>query len=427
MAKIKQWRLKSGADKRFKQGHPWVYSNELTESPKGIAPGEEIELCDAGGKFLARGYGNPASLIAFRAVTRKPEHDAPLSVPALQESLGRALELRKAAGLATVSYRLCFGEADSLPGLVIDRYRLEKGQVYVLQAHTAGADRILGAVQEALASLKTDTPWDKTAVVIRNDLGVRKLEGLDEETPCIAKECATLGDLKRARILIQSASGGSPLIFEADLLGGQKTGFFLDQAGNIALAVSRFKAVRSAKHPKKIQIIDLCCYIGQWSAQLARLFRDEGLEVEVTLVDASSAALDLARRNVESQGAKCETIKGDVLRDLEKLDSASFDLVVCDPPALIKGRKDIPQGTHAYLQLNTQAFRLIRSTGAMITCSCSGLLDEETFIKTVSKAAHRNAKRTRWIGRGAPAADHPMLLEFPEGRYLKCWVGLVDD
>ncbi len=158
---------------------------------------------------------------------------------------------------------------------------------------------------------------------------------------------------------------------------------------------------------------------------MAQAFKAAGLDVEVTAVDASEKALAFARRNVEAQGASCETLRADVLKDLGSLPAGSFDLVVSDPPALIKGRKDIGPGTHAYLQLNTQVFRLLRKGGGVVTCSCSGLLEEEEFAKAVSKGAARNGAEVRWIGRGMQAPDHPMLLEFPEGRYLKCWIGVT--
>jgi 23S rRNA (cytosine1962-C5)-methyltransferase len=148
--------------------------------------------------------------------------------------------------------------------------------------------------------------------------------------------------------------------------------------------------------------------------------------VEILSVDASKTALDFAQKNVEAQGAQFERLKTDVLKGLEGLPSQSFDLVISDPPALIKSRKEIPQGTHAYLQLNTQVFRVVKPGGAVVCCSCSALLEEEIFTQTLAKAARRNQVQVRWVGRGGPSPDHPVLAEFPEGRYLKCWVGFVE-
>lgn len=432
---LKTWRLRAKADQRFRSGHPWVYSNELQESPKGIEPGQPIELQDSGGKFLARGYGNPGSLIAFRALSRNPEIAHPHEPGEIVKSLVTAARLRTQTGFADYSYRLCFGEADGLPGLIIDRYKTGADtQALVVQMHTAGMDRLQ---PDLLAILKAFTQesgskvsWDKTAVVLNNEISVRKLEGVPMEQPRALKEVAGV-DLTQAKIrvmpaLVTAEAPGNSIEFTTDLLGGQKTGFFLDQLANIQLAAEKLRAF-SPQGRKKIRILDLCCYVGQWGTQLARVFKKAGLEVEVVAVDASAQALERARENIEREGARCEPLKADVLTGLAALKDQSFDLVISDPPALIKGRKDIPTGTHAYLQLNTQVFRLVRRGGFVVSCSCSGLLEEESFLKVLSKAAYRNRADVRWIARGSQSPDHPMRIEFPEGRYLKCMIGWVSE
>jgi 23S rRNA (cytosine1962-C5)-methyltransferase len=424
------WKLKKGMDLRFRAGHPWVYSNELSESPKGIEPGDLIKLQDAAGHVLAIGYGNPKSLIAFRALVRgEASADInPYSVEFLSQALKSALSVRERAGLAGASYRLCFGEADFIPGLVIDRYLIhgkgEGAQVFVAQAHSAGADRLLKFLPSALESISSS--WSKTAIVYRNDIGVRGLEGLKSEfepKERVIREVPGL-DLSHATIEVAPALGvGASVLFDVDLVEGQKTGFFLDQAYNISLAAQRFRALQGIDGT--VRILDLCCYVGQWGTQLARVFREQGRKVEVTAVDASQTALDFAKINMQREGARVTPMKTDVLKGLDGLEAHSFDLVISDPPALIKSRKDIPPGRHAYLQLNTQVFRLVREKGAVVSCSCSGLLDENDFTAAISKAAYRNQARVRWVGRGNQSADHPMLLEFPEGRYLKSWFGWV--
>lgn len=426
------WQLRKGMDRRFRAGHPWVYSNELTVSPKGLEPGAPVELRDYTGKFLARGYGNPNSLISFRALSRNPEIADPTSIHSLLESLRMAGNLRGVVGLRELSHRLCFGEADGLPGLIIDRYRIGDGQVFIVQAHTAGANRWIPQIEEVLEEYvrgpegmtpvkKNQALWDSTSIVIRNDLSVRKLEGINEEEPLVLRKAKGF-DLKDSVISVAAALGGDPVLFHVDLVGGQKTGFFLDQAANIQLAALKLRSLGKTK----VRILDLCCYVGQWGTQLARVFRNAGLQVEVVAVDASNTALEFAKQNIQAQGAGCETFKADVLRDLPQLPDRSFDIVISDPPALIKNRKDIPAGTHAYLQLATQAFRLVKAGGGIVCCSCSSLLEEESFAQVLAKAGQRNARTTRWIGRGGQSADHPFLPEFPEGRYLKGWVGWVN-
>ncbi|MEO7162223.1 MAG: methyltransferase domain-containing protein [Bdellovibrionia bacterium] len=426
------WQLRKGMDRRFRAGHPWVYSNELTVSPKGIEPGAPVELRDHTGKFLARGYGNPNSLISFRALSRNSDIADPTSTSSLVESLRLAGNLRGVVGLRELSHRLCFGEADGLPGLIIDRYKIGDGQVFIVQAHSAGANRWIPHIEEILEKYvrgsedvtpakKNQALWDSTSIVIRNDLSVRKLEGINEEEPRILRKAKGI-DLKDSVISVAAALGGDPVLFHVDLVGGQKTGFFLDQAANIELAALRLRSLGKTK----VRILDLCCYVGQWGTQLARVFRNAGLKVEVVAVDASNTALEFAKQNIQAQGVECETFKADVLRDLPQLPDRSFDIVISDPPALIKNRKDIPTGTHAYLQLKTQAFRLVKAGGGIVCCSCSSLLEEESFAQVLAKAGQRNGRTTRWIGRGGQSADHPFLPEFPEGRYLKGWVGWVN-
>jgi 23S rRNA (cytosine1962-C5)-methyltransferase len=429
----KIWRLKKGMDRRFHAGHPWVYSNELSESPKGIEPGAVVELRDPGGDFLALGYGNPKSLISFRVLDRSPEaqkEENPYSEHFIHRKLAHAYSLRRKMGLVSASFRLCYGEGDFIPGLIIDRYLTAKGQVFVIQAHTAGADRMLKARPKALEMLTSemdDSDWDQTGIVVNNELGIRVLEGLESEKVKVVRELK--GDsLSPTQILVAPAWGkGKPLAFDVDLIKGQKTGFFLDQAYNVQLAVQKFAQSPEFVGPggKPIRILDLCCYVGQWGSQLTRAFREQGMVVEIAAVDASQQAVDFAVKNMEREGARVTGLRGDVMTDLASLDPKFFDIVICDPPALIKGRKDIPQGKHAYLQLNTQVFRLVRPGGAVISCSCSALLEEEDFLAALGKAARRNEVEVQWIARGVQASDHPMLVEFPEGRYLKSMLGWV--
>lgn len=412
------WRLRKGADRRVRAGHPWVYSNELAESPKGIAPGEPVELRDAGGGFVARGFGNPSSLIAFRVVSRDPGELEPLSAGGLAIRVSAAAEVRARLGLLGVSHRLIFGEADGLPGLIVDRYALEGGvQAFVVAAHSAGADRLAGALVDALDRLAPGA-----AVVLRNDVAVRKLEGLEPAPPAVLRAPPGF-DPDAAVIRVARASGGAPLALAAPLLAGQKTGFFLDQAANVALA-SRLCA-SAWPEGAEVRILDLCCYVGQWGVQLGAALLAHGRRPHVTFADASARALELAEGNARRAGVPAAILRADVLRDLGDLPAAEFDLVVSDPPAFIQRKKDVPQGAHAYLQLGTQALRLARPGGAVVACSCSALLEEEVFAATLAKAARRAGRPARWIARGTQAPDHPVLLEFPEGRYLKCWIGLV--
>jgi len=414
----KIWRLKRGSDRRIRAGLRLVYSNELQGSPKGITAGEKILLMDASGKFLAHGYGNPSSLIAFRAVSRVEEEANWDTLAPLTERLQAAWNFRTGLGVDKTSFRWVFGEGDDLPGLILDVYALaSKQRVVVVQAHTAGVDRLLPTLLQAV-----DAVAKPDAVVIRNDVSHRKLEGLLIEEPKVLGTLGKDGDL----ITIRSSDpvNDAPLSFQVDLLKGQKTGFFLDQSENIRQfldLVTRSLKVRKSTGP--VRILDLCCYVGQWSAQISAALKARGIKTEVLLVDASARALSYAKANVERAGGKAEVVEADVLKDLPKLTGVDFDIVICDPPALIPSRKDISVGAAAYLKLNTEAFRLLAPEGWMVTCSCSQLLEDETFAKQITRAMIRNHKDMRWLARGTQALDHPLRLEFTEGKYLKMWIG----
>ncbi len=417
------WRLKKGSDRRFKSGHPWVYSNELQGSPKGIEPGEKITLCAPSGEFLAHGYGNPGSLIAFRVIS-KVEADSNWNEAAfLSELLSAAWSHREKMGLTSFSFRWVFGEGDNLPGLILDLYRLKSGPVVlVFQAHTAGMNKVLPTLIEAAMGVATKKLGSEVGVIVKNDVTHRKLEGVSVDQPDAVVEIEGV-DFKNVEILTRGPAK-NPSVFTVDLLGGQKTGFFLDQSENVSLLAAQ---LAPSQLPKTIRMLDLCSYVGQWGTKTAQVLKERGITSEITFFDASENALKLAKKNAESVGAKVKTIKGDILEDMKNIPDRSFDLVISDPPALISGRKDIPQGTHAYLKVNTEALRVLAPGGRIVASSCSQLLEESEFERMLAKAATRSARTVRWTGRGSQAIDHPVRMEFPEGMYLKAWFGRVED
>lgn len=429
------WRLRPGADKRIRSGHPWVFSNELLVSPKGLPAGAAVELQDVKGQFLARGYGNPHSLISFRALTFNSQDTEPTGFDFLHEKVLSSWRVRKAAGFRG-SFRLCFGESDYIPGLVLDYYLTEqkgqRAQVFVAQLVTAGMDEALketeaffmGLVAKAQQQGLSEFSWDKTAVVLRNDVGIRKLEGLSVNEPKVIKDIEDF-NLEHVEILLNAAGDEGLIKMSCDLKEGQKTGFFLDQTHNIYLAVNLFKSWVKQQNTKTIRVLDLCCYVGHWSTQITRALKSLGFEVEIHLVDVSKTALAFARENAEREGAKVVVHEMDVLEGLVNLPSQHYDIVIADPPAFIKAKKDIPTGKAAYVKMNTHAFRLAKRNGFVASCSCSGLLEEEEFRDAIRKASLRNYTEVRSVLRGGHAADHPTLMQFPEGFYLKMYVHYI--
>lgn len=429
------WKLRTGADKRVRSGHPWVFSNELAESPKGHPAGEPVELQDARGQFVARGYGNPHSLISFRALSFSPQEKEPTSYGSLQDKILVSWRMRKNLGFKG-SFRLSFGESDYIPGLVLDYYLVEQNgqpaQVFAVQVVTAGISKALfdvplffqQLVERAQAEGLSKISWPRTAVVLRNDVGIRKLEGLTVDAPEIVKAIEEV-NLRDVEILLNSATDEGLISMSCDLFEGQKTGFFLDQTHNIFLAVKLFKNWAQAQNIKSVRVLDLCCYVGHWSSQITKALRSIGVDVEVHLADISKTALEFAKKNAERQGARVVVHEMDVTEGLTNLPTQQFDIVIADPPAFIKSKKDIPVGKHAYLKMNTHAFRLVKKNGFVASCSCSGLLEEEEFRDAIRKAALRNHSEMRSVLRGGHAADHPTLMQFPEGFYLKMYVHQV--
>lgn len=431
--KTTTWKLRPGADRRIRAGHPWIFSNELAASPKGHTPGAAVTLQDASGGFLARGYGNPNSLISFRALSFDAGVEEPTSLEEIVSQSISAWGHRSVLGYKA-SFRMVYGESDWLPGLVIDRYLVEnqgqRYQVLAAQILTYGMEVALKdlekffsrLVEESLDSKLSDISWERTSVVIRNDVNIRKLEGLEYQEPQVLKAVEGLS-LQNSCILLASPSGADLIPMNCDLLQGQKTGFFLDQAHNIELVAKTLEHATNLATPgEPIRILDLCCYVGQWSTKLAYELKKKGFTVEVTLVDVSQPALDFAETNARRVGATAITKKLDVLEQLGSLPTKHFDVVIADPPAFIKAKKDVPTGRHAYLKMNASAFRLAKRGGLVVSCSCSGLLQEGEFMDTLRKAISRVELQARCLVRGGHASDHPCLMSFPEGFYLKMFL-----
>ncbi|MCM0605609.1 MAG: class I SAM-dependent rRNA methyltransferase [Xanthomonadaceae bacterium] len=405
---MKTWRLDKTKDRRFKQGHPWVFSNEIQGSPKGVEIGEVVKLADSGGDFLSYGFGNPSSLIAFRAISRNPEWDEARWV---EIALARASGMRRSMGFGESSHRAVFAEADGLPGLVVDAYCYDKNDwVYVVQAQTAGADKILTQVIEYYKKLGS--------VITKNTSEMRKMDGLEVQKPVVVHNPK---EKNFEDVTVHVQTGSVMFDLNTDLVGGQKTGLFLDQRSNIESLISLI----SKTEKKELKVLDLCCYVGQWTTAITTFAKSRDISIKATLFDTSKSALERAHHNVKQAGAAViECITGDVLKDLEKIKN-QFDIVICDPPGFISGRKNIPTGRAAYFKLNEQAISKVRPTGLYVSCSCSGLLTEEDFEETLLKSVNRSKRQFLGLTRGTQSPDHPYILGFSEGRYLKSWIGQV--
>lgn len=384
-------RLKPDQDRRLRAGHLWIYSNEVDVAAtplKGFEVGQPVVVENAKGKFLGHAYVNPNSLICARLVSRDPQHALDRSL--LVHRLKIALSLRERF-YAEPYYRLTFGEADGLPGLVVDRY----GEHLVVQLTTAGMERMREPLVEAL-----DKVLSPASILLRNDSSIRELEGLDRYIEVAAGEVP-----ERVAVV----EGGCR--FEVSTLEGQKTGWFFDQAANRDMLMPRVSGLR---------VLDVCSYVGAWGVRAAAAGA-----ASVTCVDVSRQALEQVQANAALNGVddRVQVHRGDAFDALRQLkaDGEKFDVVVLDPPAFIKRKKDVKEGTLAYRRLNEAALGLLSRDGLLTTASCSFHMDRDNLLRTVQQAGRHADRHLQLLQVGQQSPDHPIHPAIPETAYLKAF------
>lgn len=381
--------LKKNEDRRLRAGHLWVFSNEvdIARTPlKEFAPGDPVEIQAYNGHVIGSGYVNPNSLIAARILSRDPEHPPGRSL--LVHRLNIALALRQRL-YAKPYYRLVFGESDGLPGLVVDRY----GEVLVAQISTAGMERMKADIVAALEKVLRPA-----AILFRNDVGVRELEGLPLYTE------AALGTVPETVTVEEHG-----LKFEVPVSGGQKTGWFFDQHDNRA---------RLLRYVPQRRVLDVFSYVGAWGIQAAA--HGAG---SVTCVDSSAQALQWVQRNATLNGAAVAVQEADAFDALKALRESEqrFDVVVLDPPAFVKRKKDLMAGREAYRRLNQLAMQLLDRDGILVSCSCSHHMSAADLLAAIQSAARHLGRDAQLLEQGMQAPDHPVHPAIPETAYLKAF------
>jgi 23S rRNA (cytosine1962-C5)-methyltransferase len=380
--------LKKDEDRRLRQGHAWVYSNEIdsARSPlKAFAPGALVDVHSSADRPLGTAYVNPNTLIAARLLTRTPgQIDQQLFIDRLQA----ALQLR-AALYPDPHYRLVFGESDGLPGLILDRF----GEVLVGQSATHGIERLLPEIEASIAAV-----IKPRALLWRNDGSARGLEGLPLE------QRLAWGTLEDPVAVIENG-----LRFLAAPRAGQKTGWFFDQRDNRA---------RLKRYAPGARVLDVFSYAGGWGLSALHFGATDAVSV-----DSSERALALVQASAQAAGlaARLRTIRGDAFDTLRELRQAreKFSLVIVDPPAFIKKRRDHKEGALAYRRINEDALKLIEPGGYLVSCSCSHHFPEEELVGAVNAAARHVDRQVQLIERLQQSADHPVLPAIPETSYLK--------
>jgi 23S rRNA (cytosine1962-C5)-methyltransferase len=381
--------------RRLMAGHPWAYSNELALTPahKALEPGSLVTLATAAGEPIGTALFNPRPLISARMLTR--DVAAPIDRGFLATRLEQALSLR-ARLFDAPYYRLIHAEADGLPGLVVDRF----GDVVVVQLNSAGMERLRAPLLDAL-----DDVLAPRAVVLRNDSPARASEGLALETT-VAR-----GTLDAPVELVENGCR-----FLADVVAGQKTGWFYDQRDNRAAVAKVAVAAR---------VLDLFAHTGGFGV-LAAL----GGAAEVTLTDSSKPALALALDSAARNGvaARCRALDGEVFATLERLVAAggAWDVVVADPPAFVKSRKDLAVGLRAYRKLVRLAAALVAPGGFLFVASCSHNVGPDAFAEQVCGGLSRARRSGRIVRAAGAASDHPVHPFLPESAYLKALLLQLD-
>jgi 23S rRNA (cytosine1962-C5)-methyltransferase len=380
--------LLPGGHRRAETGHPWVYSNEIRmdAAAKALPPGTLVTLRRADESPLGVAIFNPHTLIAARLLDRDTAR--PIGRRFFARRIERALQLRERL-FAQPYYRLVHAEADGLPGLVIDRF----GAVVVVQSNAAGMARLEPLVLDVLGNL-----FHPEAIVQRNDSPARALEGLPLETR-LAK-----GSLDAPVVVHESGA-----VFRADLLAGQKTGWFFDQRDN-----RRFIAALA----RDARVLDLYCFSGGFAVQAARAGA-----VAVLGIDRSEPALALAAEAAERNGVAetCTFRRGDAFGEVARLASAGerFDIVIADPPAFAKSRKEVSAALRGYRKLARLAATVTASSGILFLASCSFNVGEAEFAEAVRRGLGDAGRLSRVLRVAGADADHPIHPALPESAYLK--------
>ncbi|HKF22020.1 MAG TPA: class I SAM-dependent rRNA methyltransferase [Candidatus Angelobacter sp.] len=391
MPGIPQVRINDRAAARLHGGHVWVYASDVAEE-RGAVPGALVHVVGPKEKLLGSAIYSSTSQIKLRLLSRELLSSEEDLLKLVRQRLKEAIDYRRGAVRDSNAYRLVFSEADRLPGLIVDRYN----DVYTLQVLAQAWDPLSRREAVIMAMAEFSSAEN---IVERVDPRIRELEQLPQLDAGVRR------GVKSATVMEMNG-----VKFYYDALSGQKTGAFLDQRENYAAAASYARG----------EALDVCTYQGGFALHLARVCE------RVTALDISREVLEIAEQNEKlNAGANKNEIEWieanafDLLKDYATA-GRQYDVIVLDPPAFAKSKRNLPAAMRGYKELNLRALRMLRPGGILVTCSCSFAVSEEDFLGMLTEAAQDTHRSVRVLEKRGQAKDHPFLLGVPETAYLKC-------
>ena len=380
-------------------GHPWIYATEIENISETISAGDIVRVTSRKGTFLGSAFYNPHSKIALRifSTNANDTFDAAFWKRRCDYAVRYRLQVMRPED--TDCCRLIFGEADQMPGLTVDRF----GSVLSVQILTLGIERNKETILDALIEVLRKHGLAVSAVYLRNDVSIRKLEGMEEETSFYR---SALLDPKEETETADIIENG--IRYTVDIARGQKTGFFLDQ---------KYNRLAAAKVAKGLRVLDCCTHTGAFALNAARAGA-----ASVTAVDISEDAIRMTAHNAKINDLSVKTVCADVfdfLTALEKEKNHDFDYIILDPPAFTKSGATVKSAFRGYKDINYRAMKILPRGGYLASCSCSHFMGEDLFLKMLKEAARDAGRTIRLIETRRQSPDHPILPTVPETYYLK--------
>ena len=394
--------LRKGQGRTIKAGGAWIFDNEIETVRGDFRDGDVIRVLDFDGYFMGYGFYNSHSKIRIRMLARRTQE--PVDAAFLYNRVKAAWEYRKTVMEDTSSCRIIFGEADWLPGLIVDKYE----DVLVVQSLALGIDRLKEMILDALRAILAEDGIVIRGIYERSDAAVRRKEGMPLYKGFIGPEFPTRVDITE-----------NGVNYQVDVENGQKTGFFLDQKENR-------KAIQRLCRGKRV--LDCFTHVGTFALNAGIAGAEEVTGLDISEQAVSDAAANAARNHLDD---RVRFVCADVLDELPRLAAAGekYDVVILDPPAFTKSREATKRAVKGYREINLRGMKLVRDGGYLATCSCSHFMTQELLAKTIREAAHAAHKRLRQVEFRTQSPDHPIL--WTEGEetsyYLKFFIFQVCD